>query len=183
MKLVDIKDNITQKQRLVLVITFLLVLVILFYILRAVTTKNEGIDYKNTETIDFIINATEINDRNVYWNINEIISQFINSYQSSYNKEIKDLDYYYSALDPNYKKFLGKKEYLEISNNVITKVVGENKDVFSMLPEPLITSIYRLNDYDNAYLCELSTTNENEEAYIGIILDTDHNKYNIFYIN
>ena len=73
MKLVDIKDNITQKQRLVLVITFLLVLVILFYILRAVTTKNEGIDYKNTETIDFIINATEINDRNVYWNLNEII--------------------------------------------------------------------------------------------------------------
>lgn len=183
MKLVDIKGNITQKQRLVLVITFLLALVIIFYILRTITTKPEGIDYKNTDSMDLLISSSEINDRNIYWNLNEIISQFINSYQSSFNNEIKDLDYYYGALDPNYKKFLGKKKYIENSNNLITKVIGENKDVFSMLPEQLITSMYRLDDYDNAYLCKLTTVNETEEAYIGIILDTDHNKYNIFYIN
>lgn len=183
MKLVDIKDNITSKQRLVLGITFLIIIIIVFYMLKSITSNDEGIDYKNTDTIDLVITSTQINDRDVYWNLNKIVSEFINSYQSSFNKDVKDLNYYYGALDSNYKKFLGKKKYLESSNNLINKVVGENKDVFTLLPDPLITKVYRLNDYDNAYLCELSVKNENDEAYIGIILDTEHTKYNIFYIN
>ena len=104
-------------------------------------------------------------------------------YLTYYNDQIKDLNYYYKALDPDYKKFLGKKKYLEISNNLITKVIGEQKDVFSVTPQPLITDMYRLNKYENAYLCKLSTKNSEDEAYIGIILDTEKTKYNIFYID
>lgn len=184
MKLVDIKDNINSKQRLVLGIVFLVLIIVIFSILRSViNTSDEVLDYENTDSIDLIISSSEINDRDVYWSLNGIISGFINTYQSSYNDEIKDLDYYYNALDANYKKFLGKKKYREVSNNLITKVMGEEKSVFSKIPEPLVTEVYRLNDYDNAYICRLATQNNEGNAYIGIILDTENTKYNIFYID
>ena len=184
MKLVDIKDNITSKQKLALGIVCLVLIIVVFSILRSViNTSDEVIDYDNTDSIDLIISSSEINDRDIYWTLNGIISNFINTYQSSYNDEIKDLDYYYNALDPNYKKFLGKKKYREVSNNLVTKVMGEDKDIFSTIPEPLITEVYRLNDYDNAYICRLATQNTYTEAYIGIILDTENTKYNIFYID
>ena len=44
MKLVDIKGNINPKQRLILIITILLLLIVIFGILKSVTKKNEGID-------------------------------------------------------------------------------------------------------------------------------------------
>lgn len=183
MKLVDIKGNITSKQRLVLLITFLVLIVIVFYFLKDITSEREGIDYKNTEVIDLLTSSYEINERDVYWNLDKIISEFIYSYKSEFNDQINDLEYYYGALDPNYKKFLRKKKYIEISNNLITKVLGENKDMFATLSSDFITSVYRLDEYDNAYLCKLKTVNSTEEAYIGIVLDTEHKKYNIFYIN
>ena len=40
-----------------------------------------------------------------------------------------------------------------------------------------------MDNYDNAYICQLSTQNESDNAYIGIILDTENKKYNIFYID
>ena len=183
MKLVDIKGNITSNQRLILLLTMLVAIVVIFFGLRSINKKVEGIDYKNTDLIDLIINSQITNDREVYWNLNEIICNFINSYQSKYNKKVNDLNYYYKALDPNYKKFISKKKYLELSNTLITKVIGEDQDVLSTLPEPVITEVRVLNNYDNAYLCKLSTKNEGEDTYIGIVLDKENTKYNIFYIN
>lgn len=183
MKLVDIKDNITSKQKLVLVIVCLVLIILVFSVLKSFNTNDGAIDYKNTDSLDLVIYSSKINERDLYWTLNGIIAEFINTYQSSYNDQIKDLNYYYKALDPDYKKFLGKKKYLEISNNLITKVIGEQKDVFSVTPQPLITDMYRLNKYENAYLCKLSTKNSEDEAYIGIILDTEKTKYNIFYID
>ena len=177
MKLVDIKGNINPKQRLVLIITILLLLIVIFGILKSVTKKTEGIDYKNTNTDDLIIESTSNNDRDVYWNLNEIVYKFINTYQSKFTKEVKDVEYYYNALDPNYRKYLGKGKYLDKANNLITKVIGEEKDVFTLIPEPLITSVYKMDKYDNAYICQLSTQNESDNAYIGIILDTENKKF------
>ena len=77
MKLVDIKGNINPKQRLILIITVLLLLIVIFGILKSVTKKTEGIDYKNTNIDDLIIESTSNNDRDVYWNLNEIVYKFI----------------------------------------------------------------------------------------------------------
>lgn len=184
MKLVDIKDNITSKQKLVLGIVCLVLLIVVFSVLKSViNTSDEVIDYENTNSIDLVISSSKINDRDIYWSLNGIVSNFINTYQSNYNDEIKGLDHYYNALDPNYKRFLGKKKYREVSNNLISKVMGEEAGVFSLIPEPLITDVYRLYDYDNAYICKLTTKNSEVEAYIGIIIDTENTKYNIFYID
>ena len=183
MKLVDIKDNINPKQRLVLIITILLLLIIIFGILKSVTKESEGIDYKNTNINDLIIESSSNNDRDVYWNLNKIVYDFINTYHSEYTKGVKNVEYYYNALDPNYKKYIRKKKYTEISNNLINKVIGGKKDQSLSVPEPLIKTVYKMDNYDNAYICELSTQNENDNAYIGIILDTKNKKYNIFYID
>lgn len=183
MKLVDIKDNINPKQRLILIITILILLIVIFGILKSVTKKSEGIDYKSTSTDDLMMRSSSNNDRDVYWNLNKIVYDFINTYQSKFTKEIKDVGYYYDALDPNYRKYLGKRKYMDKANNLITKVIGEEKDVFSLIPKPLIVSVYKMYEYDNAYICELSTQNENDKAYIGIILNTEKKKYNIFYID
>lgn len=183
MKLVDIKGNINPKQRLILIITILLLLIVIFGILKSVTKKSEGIDYKNINTDDLIIESSLNNDRDVYWNLNKIVYEFINTYQSKFTKEVKEVGYYYNALDPNYRKYLGKGKYMDKANNLITKVVGEEKNVFSLIPEPLVTSVYKMDNYDSAYICELSTQNKSNDAYIGIILDTEKKKYNIFYID
>lgn len=183
MKLVDIKGNITPKQRLILVITILLFLLIIFYTLKLVTKKQEGIDYKNTNINKLIVFSEETTDRDIYWNLNSIVYEFVITYQSNFNDQVKNIEYYYNALDPNYKKYLGKKKYTEFSNNLINKVIGEEKNQLSLVPEPLIKTVYKMDEYDNAYICELITKNDNEDAYMGIILDTKNKNYNIFYIN
>ena len=63
MKLVDIKGNINPKQRLILIITILLLLIVIFGILKSVTKKSEGIDYKNINTDDLIIESSLNNDK------------------------------------------------------------------------------------------------------------------------
>lgn len=182
MKLVDIKGNVTSKQRLVFLVTMLILIIVVFFVLKNINKKNEGIDYNNTNLSDFKINSSTINDRGIFWNLNEIVTNYINSYQAEYNKESKSFEDYYKALDPNYKKFTGKKKYLELSNNIVNKVLGENRDILTALPNPVITEVKKLDKFDSAYLCKLSTVNENDEAYIGIVLDTQNKRYNIFYI-
>ena len=181
MNLVDIKGTITSKQRLVLMISFLIVILVVFYFLRNVNKKVEGIDYKKTDINGLLALSQDDKDRYVYWNLNEIISKFLNSYQSEYTEGINDINYYYKTLDPNYKKYLGRRKYKELANSFIDKVVYDPEDDLKSLPQPLITKIKRLNDYNNAYLCKIATKN-NEDAYIGIILDIENTRYNIFYI-
>lgn len=182
MKLVDIKGNVTSKQRLVFLVTMLILIIVVFFVLKNINKKNDGIDYNNTDLSDFKTNSSIINDRGIFWNLNDIVANYINAYQAEYNKETKNFDYYYKALDPNYKKFIGKKKYLELSNNVVTKVLGENRDILTLLPNPVITEVSKLDKYESAYLCKLSTIKEDEEAYIGVVLDTQNKRYNIFYI-
>ena len=181
MKLVDIKGNITSKQRLLLMITFLVIIVVVFSFFKNINKKVEGIDYKKNGINNLLLYSKEVTDRDIYWNLDGIVSDFLNSYQSEYNKDIKSLNYYYNALDPNYKKYLGKSKYKELANGVITKVLGEEKDMLSALPQPVIIEVRALNDYNNAYMCKLATKND-EDAYIGIILDIENTRYNIFYI-
>lgn len=180
-KIVDIK-SLTPKQKLLFFGICLILLVVITTIALNLNIGYEAIDYKNTDIYSFIIHSEETNDRDIYWTLDNIVSQFIGTYQSEFTKDVKNLDYFYNALDPDYKKYLGKKKYKEISNDIITKVIGEQKDVFSSIPAPLITTVYKLSDYDNAYICKLATQEDSASTYIGIILDTDKNKFNIFYL-
>ena len=49
MKLIDIKENITPKQRLVLLVTILILVIVVFSFMKNFFSKKEGIDYKNID--------------------------------------------------------------------------------------------------------------------------------------
>ena len=60
MKLIDIKDNITPKQRLVFFITLLIFIISIFYFMKNYVSNNKGIDYKNVDYNTFINESTEV---------------------------------------------------------------------------------------------------------------------------
>lgn len=192
MKLVDIKENITPKQRLLLLLTMLILIIVFFSFLRNIFSKQEKIDYKNVDYSSFIVDATETSDRNLYWTLNDILLPFLQSYQTvekmdtsefiEYKYSGLSLEKYYKALDRDYKKYLSKKDFISKSKDLMSKVFDSNDNGFVTKTENIIKCIYKLNNYSNAYLCEINTINSNESAYIGIALDSESERFSIFYI-
>lgn len=192
MKLVDIKENITPKQRLLLLLTMLILIIVFFSFLRNIFSKQEKIDYKNVDYSSFIVDATETSDRNLYWTLNDILLPFLQSYQTvekmdtsefiEYKYSGLSLEEYYKALDRDYKKYLSKKDFISKSKDLMSKVFDSNDNGFVTKTENIIKCIYKLNNYSNAYLCEINTINSNESAYIGIALDSESERFSIFYI-
>jgi hypothetical protein len=189
-KLIDI-SGLNSKQRLVFFCICLILLVIGTTIITSINSDNKVIDYEKTDIYELIIDSTETKDRDIYWTLNKIILEFLKSYQTvekmdtsdlvEYHYTGYDLDDYYKALDPEYKKFLGKKEYIEISKNMMSKMVTWNDNGFILKEQNIINTVYKLNDYEG-YICKLNTVDNKNQAFIGIILDKENNEYNIFYI-
>lgn len=192
MKLIDIKDNITPKQRLVFFITLLIFIISIFYFMKNYVSNNKGIDYKNVDYNTFINESTETSDRNLYWTLNNILLAFLNSYQSvekmdtsaliEYKYSGRSLESYYDVLDDKYKKSLSKKDFIIKSKEIMSSMCTFNDNGFSMKSEDIIKNIYKLNNYEDTYLCRLNTVDQNKKAYIGIRLDSKSGKFDIFYI-
>lgn len=192
MKLIDIKENITPRQRLILLFTILILVIVVFSFMKKFFSKKEGIDYKNVDYNNFIVESSETSDRNLYWTLNDILFPFLQSYQTvekmdtsefiEYKYTGRSLEDYYDALDKNYKKYLGKEEFISKSKEMMSKVFEKNDNGFVIKNENIIKCIYKLNNYDNAYLCEINTVNDDKSAFIGIVLNSETQKFSIFYI-
>lgn len=192
MKLIDIKENITPKQRLVLLVTILVLVIVVFSFTKKFFSKKEGIDYKNVDYSNFIVDSSETSDRNLYWTLNDILVPFLQSYQTvekmdtsefiEYKYTGRSLEDYYDALDKDYKNYLGKEEFISKSKEMMSKVFEKNDKGFVVKNENIIKCIYKLNNYHNAYLCEINTVNTNESAFIGVVLNSETQKFSIFYI-
>ncbi len=191
MKLVDF-ERLNSKQKLIFLLIILILLVVIASTLMKLRFGNEVIDYKNKNVYSFIIESKQDKDRNTYWTLNNIIIDFLDSYQTvekldtsaliEYKYTGYSLEEYYKVLDSDYKKFLGKNKYMEISKNMMSKMVTKNENGYVLNTENIIKKIYKLNNYENAYICELNTVDKASSAYIGIILDADQGIYSIFYI-
>lgn len=189
-KIIDLK-RVTPIQNFVLLTTTLVLLIVVATVLMRLDFSKKSIDYGKADKYTFIMNSTEIKDRDIYWTLNNVIIKFLESYQSvekmdtSFLIEYKysgfSLEEYYEALDYDYKRYLSKKKYLEKAKNMISKMVTWNDNGFVLKTEDIISQIYKLDDY-NGYLCELNTVNKEETAYIGIIFDNEKKEYRIFYI-
>ena len=70
-------NTISSKQKLILAICFLLIIIVLLWISKQIFNKKE-FDYKNMNHMDFIDEGTINNNREVYWSLNEIISNILN---------------------------------------------------------------------------------------------------------
>ena len=65
---------------------------------------------------------------------------------------------------------------------MMSKVFEKNDKGFVIKNENIIKCIYKLNNYDNAYLCEINTVDDDKSAFIGVVLNSEAQKFSIFYI-
>lgn len=172
-------DTISSKQKLILAICFLLIIIVLLWISKQIFNKDE-FDYRKITHDDFIYSGLINTDRQIYWSLNEIISNILNSYKNIGKEEgIKPEDYY-DVLSEDYKEYLGKRKYKKLINEFLQKFVVKNSYTTTIKTSRIIENVYYLNN--NRYICELSTASEENKAYIGITLNTSNKTYNIFYI-
>lgn len=189
-KIVDI-ERLNSKQKLLFLAVCLVLLIVGTTIVSSLDFEKKTIDYKKIEIYDLLIESNETNDRDDYWTLNNIILNFMKSYQTvekmdtsnlvEYHYSGASLEEYFNALDPDYKKFLGKKGYMEKAKNMISKMVTWNDNGFVLKDEDIINTVYKMNNYDG-YICSLNSYSSEESTYIGIILDKEKKEYNIFYL-
>lgn len=189
-KIVDI-EGLNSKQKLLFFAVCLVLLIVFTTLLSSLNFGNKVIDYANTSIYDLLIDSEETTDRDTYWTLNGIILDFMRSYQTvekmdtsslvEYHYTGYSLEDYFKALDREYQKYLGKKNYIETAKNMISKMVTWNENGFVLKEENIINTIYKMDKYDG-YICLLNSENLNEETYIGIIMDKEKEEYNIFYI-
>lgn len=174
-------EKITKKQTLILLITILLVLIVLNALLKSFreTSDEKKIDYKTANASSLIADSEEVADRTVYVKIEQVLTEYLNSYIS--NDSSKDYKKYYSMLDKKYKRSIGKKKYEEVSNNFLNKfkIVGAITGKELMITNEIVKGVYEFDK--NKYICMLEN-DRNENAYIGIRLDYETNNAYIFYI-
>lgn len=179
LRLIDI-NRTTTKQRLILAICLLLIL-IFFLNLLVNLNKEKTIDYPKTNIDSLLATALETNDRKTYWTLNNIIVDYILSYKNSENSDNVSYVDYYNCLFGEYADFLGKNGYKKKAEEFLNKFVIASSQEGSMKTNDLIDTCYQ--DMNNGYyICKLNTAKEGEYAYIGIILNENQLTYSIFYL-
>lgn len=196
-------NKLLQGQKIIILLLALLILIILTTVMKNIRNSSNDsvrkIDYKTSNGESLIGISTVVNDRIIYWELNDIVSQYINSYFLSANatseqkEEFVSYKDYYNILDDNYKKYISKSKYYKKSEEFLKKfVIGENTDnEESMYTTNIIKSVYEYDD--NKYICvfkDYSSSESNQEeinsvskdVYLGVELDTDSKAWKIFFI-
>lgn len=164
-----------------LLITLTLVLIALFLLNYFFSEKRaEGFwDYNNLESANIIRHlGNKVTDREIYYTLEEIVNQYLDSYIEKDEEKMNYMDYYNSLTD-SYKKYLGRKKYKEAAENLLNKFyININSDYISMYKNKVLKKAYAFDN--NIYLCELSRNNE--EAYIAFQLDEGQTAFKIAYV-
>ena len=185
--------EVNTKLMLVTAILVLIVLLLLNYFL-ANANINEVWDYKNIESIsDVIMYGQRIEDRTIYYNLEAIVTKYLNSYKN-FDTIIEDTEDekvlyqdYYKHLTKDYKKHLSKKEYIKVAKKFLEKFYVDSTSsqeamdfIAFMDTEQVLKEVYAYED--NVYLCELESKYTNEKGYIAVQIDTNLSAFYIVYI-
>ena len=174
--------RVDSKLLLFTLVLVLITLLLLNFLLKG-NKVNDVWDYKKIKSAqDVIYLGQRTEDRQIYYTLEEVISEYLDSYLS------KDLTYkdYYQFLRSDYKKHLGRGKYLKVAENFMNKFnTFIDEDYQSMEKTDIIKSIYEFND--NVYMCRLQSNrseeyDEMEEGYIAVQLSSRDNMYYIVYI-
>lgn len=181
-------SKMTTKQKIVLVLICLALLTFGTYML---SRENDEIDYKTANKDTFISKSIVSYDRHIYAILDDIIRKYIDSYQTVEKLDTTNLveyvyigyttEEYYKALTPSYKKYLGKKGYMNLAKNMMEKFVTKNENGIVIHCDIPIKEIYQIKNTD-MYFCELNTLNDGINSYIGIKISNSSNTYSIFYL-
>lgn len=184
-RIVDYK-NMSQKQKNIFLVIVVIILILVTWIFRIFTTnrklKSGAVikDYKKIQDGSyFTTQSYPTYDRKLYWNLNDIIAEFIEASKYASSGKSFSTDNYYEALTPEYKVFLGERKYLDVSEKFLKKFVitGVQEETYKTFD--IISQVYEFQD--NMYICELKGT-DNQIAYMGILLNESNKTFEIFYI-
>lgn len=194
-KIIDIK-NISMKEKIALLATISVLLMVITKVFYNFSiNEGNGINYNEDINIDYIISISdETNDRQVYAILNNVISSFINSYNLELkdyvgNINLEDINYtredYYNVLSSSYKKKISKLKYNSLSEEFMQNFINSSEYGRYMQTSGILQNVYKLNEYvysKNMYICKLNSNIKTKIAYIGIQLNEENSKYNIFYL-
>lgn len=184
-KIIDYK-NMSMKQKIIFLLIVIIIVILLSWIVKIIRNnimlKSSSVikDYKEVDDgTYFTMQSTPTYDRKLYWNLNDIISGYIESSKYSNNDTDFSIDNYFDALTTQYAAYLGENKYRELSNNFLKKfeLTGVQEKAYKTYD--FIKSIYEFKE--NMYICELSGVN-NQIAYMGIVLNEQNKTFEIFYI-
>lgn len=174
--------SIDSKLLLFTLVLVLITLLLLNYLFEG-NRKDEIWNYEEmTSVTDIIHLAKENKDREIYYTLEAIVNQYLNSYINPYNDEEKIMyPHYYNYLREDYKNYLSKKEYMEVAEKFLNKFyININSDYEAMYTYQLLKEVYSFGN--NVYLCKLVSKRNNEIGYIAFQIDESELAFNIVYI-
>ena len=180
-------DEFSNKQKLAFLILILAVLVVFTLLIQKYLRQDNSrkVDYSNDSGSTLVANSDLLEDRAIFWQLNEIINSYFNSYSEYNDLGEKKKDYfsyknYYDILTDDYKSKLSKSGYIEVANKFFAKFMPDALDD----GDPVISEVNvlgRAYKFDtNKYICLIQTGHE--LAYIGIELVPSTKNWYIFYL-
>lgn len=177
-------ERFTKRQKIIFLITALVALIFLSSLFGYLSRKSDEkvIDYKSANGENIIADSAITYDKIKFYELQDIITKFINSYLEN-DEDNTNYKNYYKTLTDEYKKYLSKSKYYEVTKNLCNKfVVTDSVDITKMMrTNGILKSVY-VYDTDK-YICKLQGNNE-EVSYIGIKLieNTKEPYAQIFYL-
>lgn len=178
-------DELTKKQKFILLTIALIVLVLLTLIIKgALSPKPFKIDYKSADGASLVEFSNQESSRTIFYELNDIVKKYIDSFDEMDLFGDKKADYipytkYYDVLDDNYKSYLKKERYVEIANAFYKKYNYSFTDGEYQFDNIIIDTVYKF--MDDMYISTLISRSE-EKMYIGIKLIPNASEYKIFFI-
>lgn len=183
-------SNLTYQEKIILAFALLGLMALITTVINIINNPKNNIDYENVTGEKLYLNAVSNDDREIYWILNDIVSTFINSYNleldtiSNIYKEkiVYSREDFFKVLSEEYRESLSKKEYLNVSKEMLEKFV---KNGSYMKENDFFEGIGKLNSVEysqNMYICKLKTADSSKTSYIGIKIYPNTKNYNIFYL-
>ena len=161
----------------------ILVIVILFVLRSLITSQNYAIvDYDEIISgMTIVSKGTITKDREVYYIVEDILTNMHNAYSSSDKNEIEK---YYEVLNKSYKNKISISKFLELIdgffNNMVDIIIDTDGELEVAETKNVIRSIYMIDT--DTYICIIGSQTSQTFGYIGLTLNTYNSTFEIFYL-
>lgn len=172
--------RIDSKLMLFTVVLVLITLLLLNYLFKN-NSKEKIWDYNNITTAeDIIYIGNKVEDRKIYYNIEQIVKDYITSYEVVDKNEKTYVDYY-KYLSEDYKKVLNKKEYKKVAEHFFDKLKTTYSSGYKKIEKNnILKELFKLDN--NLYLGKVQSDYSENYGYIAILFNEKSFQYEIVWI-
>lgn len=173
-------QRIDSKLMLFTVVLVLITLLLLNYLFE--NNSKKGVwDYNTITTAEYLIySGDKVEDRQLYYNVEQIIKEYIASYEKVDSNEKTYIDYY-KYLSKDYKKILTKKEYKEKAETFFNKFKTTYSSGYQNIDKNnILKELYKLDN--NVFIGKVQSDYSENYGYIAVLLNEKTVQYEIIWI-